>query len=173
MLKVLCFFVCTFIIACIFTQYTGNNIDSAVIVQFHHDTDCLRPKESYTWKTCDLMRIDIAGIPLFIPENFETDFSSIPKMFWFFIAPHKKAYVHAGVLHDYLYMCPSGLSRQQVDLIFYHALRSEDTPIISATLAYWAVRMFGGKYYQKDNECLVITQNDYDRYIEDIDYERI
>lgn len=72
------------------------------------------------------------------------DGASIPRFFWRIIgSPLQGPYRRASVIHDvYYHMGPPG-SRDEVDLMFYAAMRFEGTGWLLASLMYWAVRSFG------------------------------
>lgn len=85
-----------------------------------------------------------------VPENFKTDFGSIPFfLLWVF---NPTAYV-SYVLHDYLYFTKGRfvnedgitikLSRKEVDKIMYEALLVENCNWISAIFQYYGVRVGG------------------------------
>ncbi|MFK7942349.1 MAG: DUF1353 domain-containing protein [Paracoccaceae bacterium] len=64
---------------------------------------------------------DEAGNTYWVPEGAETDFASVPRIFWG-IAPPFGRYAKAAVLHDDMCRDPRGLSRRQVDDMFYDAM---------------------------------------------------
>lgn len=37
-----------------------------------------------------------------VPENFETDFASIPRFLWIFLPPYQRIYGKPSIIHDYL-----------------------------------------------------------------------
>ena len=89
-----------------------------------------------------------------IPEGFEFDLSSVPRLLWWLIAPFELS-VAAPLLHDYLYFHggkpPEGVvvphrvyNRAEVDAMFRGIMRKEGVPAWRRALGYLAVRTFGG-----------------------------
>lgn len=88
-----------------------------------------------------------------VPEGFEFDLASIPRAFWWLIAPFELS-IAAPLLHDFLYHHggdpPAGsiepvrtYSRAAADRLFRHVMEVEGVPGWRRTLAYAAVRAFG------------------------------
>lgn len=88
-----------------------------------------------------------------IPKGFETDFASIPQLFWNILPPTGQ-YGAAAVVHDYLYrnggivMLMKGywstFTRKECDMIFYEAMGVLGVNWITKQIIYSAVRTFGG-----------------------------
>jgi len=80
-----------------------------------------------------------------IPENFITNFASIPRVFKLFIAPYGK-YDRPAILHDFHYNCPDfHITRAKADKIFLENMLYENVSKKYAYPFYWAVRVFGKK----------------------------
>lgn len=88
-----------------------------------------------------------------VPAQFEFDMSSIPRWFWFLIAPFELS-LAAPLLHDFVYryagsppngavVPPAVYSRRQADQLFRKIMEQEGVASWRRTLAYWAVRLFG------------------------------
>lgn len=59
----------------------------------------------------------------------------------------------AGALHDYGYRidCPWGLSRREVDDLYFEALLADGNTSHALAMSKWlAVRVFGKRYFQKN-----------------------
>ena len=41
------------------------------------------------------------GIPLFVPSSFESDWASVPRLWWRVVPPHQ--YPHCSIMHDFLF----------------------------------------------------------------------
>jgi len=82
-----------------------------------------------------------------VPKGFMTDFATIPRFLWS-IFPAWDKYGKAAVLHDYLYDYKV-FDRKTCDHIFYEAMTVLRVPWWRRRLMYLAVRVFGGKYYNK------------------------
>ena len=84
--------------------------------------------------------LDAGGAPIrvVVPEGFETDLASIPRIARVFIV---KNGLHraAAIVHDYL--CRLGLlfSRVQADRIFLEAMKVCGVPLVRRRLMFWAV----------------------------------
>lgn len=46
---------------------------------------------------------ELLGITIHVPKGLQTDFASIPKIFWNVLPPAEGKYAKAAVVHDYLY----------------------------------------------------------------------
>lgn len=91
-----------------------------------------------------------SGDVVSVPIGFITDFASVPRLFWT-ILPKWGKYGNAAVIHDYLYMSQER-SRKESDDIFYEGMVVLGTNKIIAKIMYYAVRIFGGFAYYKDNK---------------------
>jgi hypothetical protein len=96
------------------------------------------------------------GKNIVIPSGFETDFASIPRLFWAIYPPHWKPYRKASLVHDYLYMAQDIVtSRAFADAEFRRLLIIDGTNVITAWF-FWAVCRLKGykrwnKYKKNDN----------------------
>ncbi|MFG5862690.1 DUF1353 domain-containing protein [Metapseudomonas sp. CR1201] len=83
---------------------------------------------------------------LVVPDGFETDFASVPRLPLAFLL--LGAYGHAAaVLHDHLYH--SGpLTRSAADEVFLNALRSSGHSRWRSWLMWAGVRLFGAARYR-------------------------
>jgi len=113
------------------------------------DKSPVLPYKRYDYMTVEETEYLINDQSDYIPAYFRTDFASIPQFLWFLDAPYRSEYVYASLWHDYRYSCPSGLTRKQVDDIFYSLLISEKASTWSAIKLYIAVRIFGEKHFYK------------------------
>jgi hypothetical protein len=81
-----------------------------------------------------------------IPAGFETDFASIPRVFWNILPPIGQ-YLEAAVVHDYLYSMGTDLfmsaDRKTADLVFLELMERSGVPIFRRHVIYRAVRLFG------------------------------
>ena len=78
---------------------------------------------------------------IFVPPGFETDYASVPRMFWA-IYPPDGEYTEAAVVHDYLYWTQP-CSRAQADKVFLEGMKELGVPWARRTLIYSAVRLGG------------------------------
>lgn len=95
--------------------------------------------------------IDKVGsqIDVVVPEKFITDFVSAPKILYSFFPPIG-IYNKAAIMHDYLYSkdCPISLERAKADKFFLQAMEVLQVPKWQRKLMYFAVRLFGKKYFR-------------------------
>ncbi len=88
---------------------------------------------------------------IMVPKGFETDFASVPRLFWVIASPWDAP--KAAVLHDYLYQSHnwweevdnviSVSTRKFADDIFLEAMEVSGVAKWRRLLMYRAVRMFG------------------------------
>ena len=90
---------------------------------------------------------------IIVPAGFLFDLASIPRIFWWLIAPFELS-VAAPLLHDFLYHhrgdLPPGTvepsrpyTRLEADRLFRTVMETEGVPAWRRTLAFLAVRGFG------------------------------
>lgn len=89
-------------------------------------------------------------LEIIVPKGFQTDFASIPRIFWNIIAPIGK-HTLPSVLHDYLYEYGSSMaiSRKKADKIFYDAMIESHVARITANVMWFFVRVFASRHYKK------------------------
>ena len=76
-----------------------------------------------------------------IPIGFETDFASVPRLFWSLMPPWGR-YSVAAVVHDYLYNTQE-TTRLEADKLFEELMEELDVSIFKRKLMYWGVRIGG------------------------------
>lgn len=121
----------------------------------------------------------VAGGVIEVPAGMQTDFASIPRIFWRIIPKNSRADFGA-VVHDHLYqrngvICleepktwdtdnityrrlPAGLSKRKCDLIFLEAMKSKGVPLWQRIVMYQAVNLFGGSawnQHERENKGIV------------------
>lgn len=122
------------------------------------DQACIKPYKKYRYETCQPLAIvvhkDMHREVFKIPENFQTDLASIPRIYWSVLAPAYSSFIYPAILHDYLYSCPGDeVTRRYADDIFYSALIAQGVSQFTATIMYLGVRIFGSADFQKGNYC--------------------
>lgn len=101
-----------------------------------------------------------------IPAGFLTDLDSIPHVPILFSL--YKGRSRTGALgHDYLY-ATGIVSRYTADTLFLDHMLKEDIPEYIAYSMFWAVRLFGWRYYRR-NRSVEIRTKLLSRYIENDD----
>lgn len=79
-----------------------------------------------------------------VPAGFVTDLASVPRAFWWLIAPMELSAV-APIIHDYLYQTGGDggrYSRKSADQMFLTIMARESVPVWRRLSAYVAVRWF-------------------------------
>lgn len=87
-----------------------------------------------------------AGDVYVVPEGFETDFASVPRLLRWLYAPFGK-YTQASILHDYFYSGKGVKTRKEADKLFYEAGCSSFMRKIGMYPMYFAVRYFAWYAY--------------------------
>jgi hypothetical protein len=105
----------------------------------------------------------VTKLAITIPAGFETDFASVPELFWS-IAPPIGLYTEAAIVHDYLYRTPLRtvlrtdvdgktsritITRKEADLIFLNMMEAAGVSWWKRRAMYRAVRMFGGSSWRE------------------------
>lgn len=85
------------------------------------------------------------GGQIWVPRGFETDLSSVPRVFWRLIPPTVGE--QAAVIHDFLYR-EGWESRALCDAIFRQALADAGVDPFRRWLMWAAVRLFGRTAYR-------------------------
>lgn len=88
-----------------------------------------------------------------VPEGFETDLASIPRMFTY-ILPINDRHRLAAVVHDYMYarrgVLPGKIvTRKQADQVFYEAMMALKVPKWKAWTMYRGVRAGGWVHWRR------------------------
>ena len=87
----------------------------------------------------------INGAIIEVPVGFETDFASVPRLPFVYLAVGGCG-EEAATIHDYLYRYQA-VSRSVADSIFYEALRECGISWVQARTMYLGVRAFGWAHY--------------------------
>lgn len=84
------------------------------------------------------------GTRITVPTGFEFDLASVPRVFWFLIAPFELSIV-AALVHDFLYRTTGmygTFDRHESDKVFREIMTLERVKPWRIRAAYRAVRMF-------------------------------
>lgn len=107
----------------------------------------VRHLDSTTWVVeQDLRFISNSGDIIYIPAGLETDFASVPRVFWSIIPPTGR-WGSAAVLHDFLYETRF-YDRKTCDDLFLEAMKNLGVNYFVRYIMYYAVRSFGKKIYE-------------------------
>lgn len=89
----------------------------------------------------------VGHIRITVPEGFETDLASVPRVLWPLMAasgPHQRA----AIVHDFLYQSVTDVSRFLADALFRDLMSALGVPLWRRVSAYYAVRAFGWRHWQ-------------------------
>ena len=85
-------------------------------------------------------------LPVTVPAGFNTDFASVPRIFWVVIPP-AGSYSLAAIVHDYLYRAqPDGWTRKRADHCFKTIMAELGVPWWKRSVMFRAVRIGGGRW---------------------------
>lgn len=118
------------------------------------------------WIRTNLALEDGSTFAFQIPKGFKTDFASIPRPLWTFIAPSDEIILVAAIAHDYLYVkhfidgfvfedgrlgqrMKVHTDRLLADMILREKMKSFKAGFIKRNLVFMFVRLFGWMFYQK------------------------
>jgi hypothetical protein len=126
---------------------------AALSRQAFPDPLVLETTGAYKWRVClPFHYVSKSGARFTVREGFETDLASIPRFLQWLPHLHPNGRCRrSAVLHDWLYasLGQYGWERKQADEIFREALQAEGLSKRTATVYYWAVRLFGGRAWRK------------------------
>jgi hypothetical protein len=83
-----------------------------------------------------------------VKEGFDTDYASIPRIFWSIYSPDG-SYTKAAVVHDFLYWDQS-VTREEADQVFLEGMEELGVPWPRRQLLYRSVRAFGWLAWNKN-----------------------
>ncbi|MCI0401040.1 MAG: DUF1353 domain-containing protein [Gammaproteobacteria bacterium] len=89
-----------------------------------------------------------SGDTVDVEIGFMTDFASIPRVFWWALPTWGK-YGNAAVIHDWIYW-RQDRPRQRADAVMFEAMGVLAVPAWQRYPIYWAVRMFGGIAWKRN-----------------------
>ena len=116
---------------------------------------------AYTWRHAAEGETE-AVYRLVVPEGFEHDFASVPRLLWSLIAPVDLGI--ASIFHDWLYVQAGRVetlrwtgdgwdpvsepwTRRDADRLFARLMREQGVPRWRRRAAFLAVRVFAGRFW--------------------------
>lgn len=99
---------------------------------------------------CQPLRVRVYDNYIHVPDGFQTDFASVPKIFWHVIPP-MGLHTVAAVVHDWLYYS-RWVKKASADTVFYQLMRFYGVPLVRAKIMYLAVKWFGGRAWRLNKE---------------------
>ena len=107
-----------------------------------------------TWATVGRLAFVFDGVTYVVPDGFMTDFSSVPRVFRWFVDPVGMPHQIAGVVHDFLYSS-GAVTRSQADAAFAAAAVVAGSPVWRARLMHAAIRLGGWVAWRRNRAQLV------------------
>ncbi|MGZ4967131.1 MAG: DUF1353 domain-containing protein [Chthoniobacterales bacterium] len=102
----------------------------------------------------ELRYTDPYGVVWIAPAGSRVDGASIPRAFWGMIGgPFEGKYRNASVLHDVAYD-QQNRSPEQVDLMFYNAMRCSGVGVVTAKTMYYALVRHGRHWKHRQAEAV-------------------
>ena len=106
--------------------------------------------------------VESLGYKTTVKAGFDFDGASIPKWLWsIYGSPLNGNYVVASLIHDGLYASQI-VSKNLSDKIFLDIMKQSNVGYIKRTSMYLAVKLFGGKDWNKANE----YKDEYANYVD-------
>jgi len=122
-----------------------SSFTTPLIVQLLDDGRTWRLEEEFRYRVGDE-----TGEPVAVPKGFETDFASIPRIFWAVLSPYGR-HGKSAVIHDWCYK-KHLFTRLVCDRIFLEAMKVLGVRRWKYRVMYRAVRMFGWIAWRKHGE---------------------
>lgn len=94
----------------------------------------------FSFDVADANRSGEFQLSIYVGAGFETDFASIPRLFWW-LFPHDEC-AEAAIIHDWLYQC-TNCDRQLADSIFRLVMKLTGKPYLIRLAHYLGVRIGG------------------------------
>jgi len=107
----------------------------------------LTPLKSNVFSISEDFYVRVEDEIIKIPNGFTTNLASVPRILWNIFPPQEYVFIEPAILHDYLYTCHKGYTRERADEILYSFLLYNQVPKFTARLFYLGVRAFGSVYY--------------------------
>lgn len=105
------------------------------------------PEKSDVWRIERIYIVDIGALTIVIPIHYETDFTSVPRIFQN-ILPRWSDYARAALVHDYLYSTKP-FPKAQADNVLFELMTEDKVNTVQKHLIYWAVKFFGKSAWDK------------------------
>lgn len=112
----------------------------------------IEPVDDECWRLMTDFYVEVDGLPYTVETGFVTDGASIPRFLWRLCGhPMSTKRLPAAVFHDWLYDHPLTFTRADADAIYRDGLIALGFSRFKANLEYYALRLFGGSHYNKEN----------------------
>jgi hypothetical protein len=111
-----------------------------------------------SWKTLEDIVVSSLGYRITVKKGLETDFASIPQIFWSIIgAPTTGLYLKPSIVHDALYMSEA-VERSEADAIFLDLMKQQGVSWLKRNIMYSAVRV-GGMFVWNSHKPDTVLEN--------------
>ena len=110
---------------------------------------CLIPVKGFNFKLGHEFKVQVNNVLYRVFKDFETDLASVPRPLWAIYSPNDTRTIKAAILHDYMYRFNTGLTRREIDVIFYYGLLKGGCSRLHSWEYYLGVRAFGWMFYRK------------------------
>lgn len=110
----------------------------------------VKPGTRFLRETCEDIEIAIGDTNIVIPKGFETDFATIPRIFWSVLSPWGRDEL-AYCCHDFMYLKANkyGFSRYFCDRVMYDLQGQLCSSAWRSDLIYATIRLLGFyRFYQ-------------------------
>lgn len=88
-----------------------------------------------------------------VPDGFETDLASVPRLGWFLIPHADKHIIEGSIIHDYMYHGLSSVTkRSQADRILRSACKEMGAPGWYSWAVWAGVRLFGSRAWARSHK---------------------
>lgn len=116
--------------------------------------------DGHRWRVLEPFTYEIgevgSGKLIVVPDNFITDFASVPRGLWNLFPP-TGPYGKAAVIHDLMYTTQTG-SRKEADDIFLEAMGVLEVNRFTRCTIYWSVRAWGWKDWATHRQAIHIER---------------
>jgi hypothetical protein len=104
--------------------------------------------EDNKWMVVSPFLVRVDGEVITVPEGYETDFASIPRLPFVFLVFGNTAH-RSAVIHDYLYARGVNLENKRAwcDKVFYTAMELDGLPKWRRLMMYLGVRVGGASHF--------------------------
>jgi hypothetical protein len=104
----------------------------------------LEKQDGDKWKVLERFDVMVADALVSVPEGYETDLASVPRLPLAYLIAGNRA-PKSALIHDYLYETQAG--RDYADDVFLAAMKEEGVSSWIAKLMYFGVRVGGEERY--------------------------
>lgn len=100
---------------------------------------------------------DQMGITVYIPDQFVTDFNSVPRPLWVWFPPWECP--EAAVVHDWLYRYPGTLTRADADAIHRRVMEIQGERKSKRNTVWLGIRLGGWRPWNKYRKADALAAN--------------